>query len=507
MLRHRPHPLAALLLTLSVIATTLIVASPATGALPPGGTFIDDDGNVHEGAIEAIAAAGITRGCTPAGDRFCPDELVTRGQMAAFLRRALDLPATTIDYFDDDRNTTFEDDINRIAAAGITLGCATRRFCPDEHVTRQQMAAFLVRAYGYTDAGTGDYFDDITTSPFVTEINRLATAGITLGCATRRFCPTDPVRRDQMASFLARAEGLDTTAPPPRCPILPADNIWNRRVDDLPVDTRSLQYVSSIGIDDTMHADFGSGVWPPGSTSPIGIPFVEVPAGQPNVTITFTAYGDESDAGPYPIPADAPVEGGPSGDGDRHVLVLDPDACMLYELFYAWPQTDGSWEAASGAVYDLRSNALRPDGWTSADAAGLPILPGLVRYDEVATGAITHAIRFTAPRTRRSHVWPARHDASSSTDPSLPPMGQRFRLKASFDISGFSPDVQVILVALKQYGMILADNGSPWYLSGAPDSRWDNDVLHELGQIPGSAFEAVDVSALMVGPDSGQVSY
>jgi hypothetical protein len=245
-------------------------------------------------------------------------------------------------------------------------------------------------------------------------------------------------------------------------------------------------------------------VWPPGSNSPIGIPYVAVPSGTPAVTITYTAYGDESDPGPFPIPGNAPVEGGTDSDGDRHVIVVDRYRCELFELFYAFPGAGTSWEAASGARYALDSSDLRPDGWTSADAAGLPIFPGLVRYDEVASGRIEHAIRFTAPETQSAHVWPARHDASSNSSLSLPPMGQRFRMKASFDISGYSPQVQVILRAFKEYGIILADNGSAWYISGAPDPRWDNDILGEIKGIPGSAFEAVDVSSWMVDPDSGR---
>lgn len=294
-------------------------------------------------------------------------------------------------------------------------------------------------------------------------------------------------------------------AAPTDCRILPADNIWNTPIDTMPVHPRSDKYVADIGAAATFHADFGSGVWPPNSTSPIGIPFVEVPGDQAQVSVVWTAYGDESDPGPYPIPANAPIEGGPDATGDRHVLVLDTDHCMLYELFSAWPQGDGSWRAANGAVYDLTSNALRPDTWTSADAAGLPILPGLVRYDEVAAGGIEHAIRFTASRTQKAHVWPARHDASSTTDPNVPPMGQRFRLKADFDTTGFSAETRVILEAMQTYGIILADNGAPWYISGAPDERWNNSILHELHDLPGSAFEAVDVSSLMLHPDSGAV--
>jgi hypothetical protein len=284
------------------------------------------------------------------------------------------------------------------------------------------------------------------------------------------------------------------------CAVFPPDNIWNVPIDTLPVDANSSLYVATIGASAHVHPDFGSGLWDGG---PIGIPYTDVPGAQPLVDVSFY-YADESDPGPYPIPPDAPIEGGPDSDGDRHVLVIDRDNCMLYELFDAWPQTDDSWEAGSGAIFDLNSHALRPDGWTSADAAGLPILPGLARYDEVAAGQIRHALRFTAPQTRRAYVWPARHYASDLTGAQYPPMGQRFRLKADFDISGFSPDVQVILQALKTYGMILADNGSAWYISGAPDERWDNDALHELHDVPGSAFEAVDVSSLMIDPDSGQ---
>ena len=286
------------------------------------------------------------------------------------------------------------------------------------------------------------------------------------------------------------------------CTIFPDDNIWNVRVDRLPRDLHSDAYVRTIGLDTHSHADFGSGIWNGG---PIGIPYVAVDESQPGVDVAFE-YADESDPGPYPIPTDAPIEGGPASDGDRHVLVLDRDGCMLYELYDAVPQTDGSWTAGSGAIFNLGQHGLRPAGWTSADAAGLPILPGLVRYEEVAAGEITHALRFTAPETKREYVWPARHFASTLTGDDYPPMGQRFRLRADYDISGFSPEVQVILRGLKTYGMILADNGAPWFISGVPNERWDNDRLRELHQIEGSAFEAVDVSSLMVDADSGQVA-
>ncbi|MDP8217318.1 MAG: discoidin domain-containing protein [Candidatus Theseobacter exili] len=284
--------------------------------------------------------------------------------------------------------------------------------------------------------------------------------------------------------------------------VFPENNIWNTPVDSLPVHTSSYDFVNTIGRDDNLHPDFGSGTW---EKSPIGIPFVEVTGTQTMVPVSFV-WSDESDPGPYPIPPDAPIEGGSASDGDRHVIVLDKDNWKLYEIYNASPQPDDSWEAHSGAVFDLKSNELRSDGWTSADAAGLPIYPGLVKYDEVDSGEVKHAIRFTAQLTRNTHTWPARHDASAFSGNQYPPMGQRFRLKSSFDISGYSQQNQVILTALKKYGMILADNGSNWFISGAPDERWDNELLNELKTITGDNFEAVDVSSLIVDPDSGAVN-
>jgi len=285
------------------------------------------------------------------------------------------------------------------------------------------------------------------------------------------------------------------------CQVFPADNVWNVAIDALPVDANSSAYVATIGGLKPAHPDFGT-VY---NGAPNGIPYAIVPAGQPKVAVAFD-YDDESDPGPYPVPPGAPIEGGPQSDGDRNVLIVDAGACKLYELFAAYPNPEGSWHAGSGAVFDLNGDALRPSTWTSADAAGLPILPGLVRYDEVAAGEITHALRFTAPQTRKAFVWPARHQASSLTGMNFPPMGQRFRLKASYDVSRFGPHVQVILRALKQYGMFLADNGSSWFLSGAPDPRWDDAELHQIAQLTGNDFEAVDESSLMVDPNSARTS-
>ncbi|MDX6398610.1 MAG: hypothetical protein QOJ43_2018 [Gaiellaceae bacterium] len=278
----------------------------------------------------------------------------------------------------------------------------------------------------------------------------------------------------------------------PACPVFPATSPWNQRVDKLPVAPDSARIVAAVGADDHMHADFGSGLWEGG---PIGIPVTVVGKEQPKSRVGFE-YADESDKGPYPIPKNVAVEGGRASDGDRHALIVDRDSCKLYELFALYPTATGGWRAGSGAIFDLRSNRLRPAGWTSADAAGLAILPGLARYEEVARGRIDHALRFTVSRTRRAYVWPARHFASSDTDASLPPMGMRFRLKRSYPTAGFPRQARVVLQALKEYGMIVADNGSDWYVSGAPHAKWSNDQLHTLHRVPGSAFEVIEASSL-----------
>jgi len=273
----------------------------------------------------------------------------------------------------------------------------------------------------------------------------------------------------------------------PNCPVLPASNTWNQRVDRLPVAAGSARIVASIGLEDNLHADFGSGLY---EGRPIGIPITVVRSSQAKKRVAFE-YADESDKGPYPIPANVAIEGGRSSDGDRHALIVDRDACKLYELFALYPTAGGGWRAGSGAIFDLLSNKLRPAGWTSADAAGLPILPGLARYEDVARGRIDHALRFTVQRSRRAYVFPARHFASDLTDPSLPPMGLRVRLKRSYPIAGFPRQARIVLQALKEYGMIVADNGSDWFISGAPHPKWSNDQLHTLGEVPGSAFEVV----------------
>jgi len=276
--------------------------------------------------------------------------------------------------------------------------------------------------------------------------------------------------------------------------LFPPDNPWNHDISSAPVDPNSTRLIAAIGNDGQLHPDFGT-VY---RGAPNGIPYIVVGASQPLVPVNFTAYGDQSDPGPYPVPRNAPIEGGPNSDGDRHVIVIDRDRWKLYEMFGSVPTITGtSWNAKSGAVFDLNSNAVRPEGWTSADAAGMPIFPGLVRYDEVfEQREIRHALRFTVAHTRKAYVYPARHYASYSDDPNLPPMGMRVRLKASFDISKFSPANQVILRALKRYGMFVADNGSNWFLSGAPDPRWSDDDLSRLKIVRGSDFEVVKMGEL-----------
>jgi hypothetical protein len=267
------------------------------------------------------------------------------------------------------------------------------------------------------------------------------------------------------------------------CPIFPANNPLNRDVSRAPIDPNSASYIASVGLSGHLHPDFG--------TNPsYGIPYTVVGSRQPKVPITFTEFGEESEPGPYPIGPNAPIEG--AGEpGDRHVLVLQRGACKLYEL-YSSARRGAGWEAGSGALFNLRSNALRPEGWTSADAAGLPIMPLLVRYPEVSAGRIDHALRVTVARTQRGYIHPATHFASASSDPNLPPMGLRMRLKASFSLAGFHGESLIVLRALKRYGLIVADNGSSWYITGAPDRRWNDEDLEQIKRVPGSAFEAVE---------------
>jgi hypothetical protein len=319
----------------------------------------------------------------------------------------------------------------------------------------------------------------------------LATAVVMTSAVMAGCVPPPPSPPAPAPGGGAKPPATGTATTPPKvagCNIFPANNAWNQDVSKLPVRAGSATYVANITSPGktNLHPDFGG-------DGEYGIPFVVVPANEPKRTINYTAYGDESDPGPFPIPPTAPVEGGPSSDGDRHVLALQQGTCRVYELGRAfWNAGANRWDADVGANWNLASNALRPLGWTSADAAGLSIFAGLVRFDEVAAGEVRHAIRFTAPHTQRAYIFPATHYASSSTDPGLPPMGLRLRLKASFNLAPYHGQSLVILTAMKKYGIILADNGSSWYITGAADPRWDDDDLNQLKSVPGSAFEVVD---------------
>ncbi|MGO9821872.1 MAG: hypothetical protein ACLPTJ_14665 [Solirubrobacteraceae bacterium] len=294
---------------------------------------------------------------------------------------------------------------------------------------------------------------------------------------------------------VAAAPADTTTAAGPQiagCRLFPANNPWNQRVDNLPVAPHSEQILARIGLSEPVHPDFGT-VY---DGAPNGIPITVVSGHVRRVPVRFQ-YASESDGHYYPLPRGVAIEGGPHSTGDRHVIVVDRSTCSDYELFAAYPHDDGlRWTAGSGAIFNLNSDRLRPAGWTSADAAGLPILPGLARYSEVAAGAIDHALRFTAPCTGSRYVYPARHIAPSCSGPYAPPMGLRVRLKASVDIAALPYQARVVATALKRYGMILADNGSPWYISGEPNRHWNNDALHELDRLSGGDFQVVDTRSL-----------
>lgn len=357
------------------------------------------------------------------------------------------------------------------AAAGlIFLGVVVVANHDDDHKAPVLHADSTTTSTVAVDASTTTTAAPLVASPTSTIAVRPATT-------IRRVAPTTTARSSPASSG--------------GCSIFAADNPWNTDISNAPLDANSANYIASIGADDHLQPDFGTFY----DGGPIGIPFTTVGAGQPKVPVSFD-YDDESDPGPYPIPPDAPIEGGPNSDGDRHVLVVDTSACRLYELYDAHKQDNG-WHAGSGAVFDLRSNALRPDYWTSADAAGLPIYPGLVRYAEVQAGAINHALRFTVSRTQKGFIHPATHYASSNTDPNLPPMGLRLRMKAGYSCDGLSREAQVVCAALKRYGMLVADNGSDWFISGEHNPAWDDDALGDIKRIPGAAFEVVHTGTIV----------
>ena len=480
--------------------------------------------------VTALANLGAINGY---GDgTFRPYNTITRGQTMKVLVTALGLSAplpTTPTFQDVPATQPFYLWVEVGAARGVVSGYACGAagepcdagnrpyFRPGNNVNRGQLAKMIVQGRGWTAYAPAEQtFNDVPpSSPYYGYVERVANYTVIAGygCDPNSLCdrcpglyyrPYGTATRAQASKLISLAGpapvATATPVPPPppiTCALFPADNIWNRTITDLPVHPLSAQYIANIGLNDYVHPSFGSGLY---QGDILGLPYVTVTSRQPCVPIQFTAYGSDSDPGPYPVPTYAPVQAGP----DYHVLVVDTGACALYEMFSSVPQANGSWNARSGARWLLGSNALRPNGLTSANAAGLPILPGLVRYDEAATGLIAHALSFTAPTTQNAHLWPARHDASGIADPAYPPMGLRVRLKAGVDISATPPLVHTILQALKDYGMFVSDNGDPWIMGGVPDERWNNDMLRALHDFHGSDFEAVDESGLMIDPNSGQ---
>jgi len=473
--------------------------------------------------INQLYNEGVTGGCSTDPLKYCPDNTVNRAQMAVFLVRVIHgqnftPPAATTIFGDVPASHWANRWINQLYTDGVTGGCSTSPllFCPDAGVSRAQMAVFLLRAVNgknYTPPASGNIFGDVPSNYWAHDwISQFYNAGYTGGCTTSplNFCPNASLSRAQMAVFLLRAIHGTTYSPPAiqlvapsisGCQILPQNNVWNTPVDNLPVHPLSDQWVNTLGRTANFHMHFSSGTYNGG---PIGLPYNVVSgASVTKYNVNFQYYL-QSDPGPYPIPSNPLIEWG----SDAHVLVLDTDNCRLYEL-YEGAYANGQWSAGSGAVWDLSSNALRPNGWTSADAAGLPILPGLVRYDEVASGFIYHALRFSA-RYSNSYIWPARHLTSGTAGvlTSTPPFGARFRLKASYDISGFPPEMQVVLQAMKTYGIILADTQTSdtprWTVQGTPDLRWDQLIVHTMDVLTGNDFEAVDESSMMLDVNSGR---
>lgn len=456
-----------------------------------------------EDSVQALLRAGVPRGRIGIGIGFYGQAFETgQWQGGAWI------PATSGPYVTGPRQAT---DRATIRAADNTLSYANlRRYLHDAAAERWDDLAQVpylsfdpprsVAAPALTPplrTGFVTYEDARSIAAKGAYVREQGLGGVILWTVSQGYLgwlpdgERDPLMKSVRAAFLEPGPlqgDLGPNASLAGEPLLPEDSPWRQDVSTAPVDPESAAILAFIGLDRGLKADFGSGTWNGG---PIGIPYHVVSSAQAKVAIRPTAYGSESDPGPMPVPPEAPVEGGSAASGDRHVLVLDRDSRILYELYRAFPRGDGCWDADSCAVWDLTSNALRPWGWTSADAAGLPLLPGLVRYDEVAAGAIRHAIRFTVPTTRRAYTAPATHWASSTTRPDAPAMGLRVRLKASTDLSGLPPQARVVGEALKRYGMLLADNGSAFYLSGAPDSRWDNAQLATLARLKGSDLEVV----------------
>lgn len=428
---------------------------------------------------------------------FKPDQTVNRAEFTkiivnTFIFHPADAFAKRTSFKDVSPGEWYVPFLEQAVEKGVISGYEDGTFRPTQDISFVEAAKIMVISADFQTSP-----DDTWYKPYVMKLDEFHAIPqsitrfdqkVTRGEMVEMIYRLREQLRDLPSTSYEQLSGTNEGSPAPavtlgspmvgKCPVFPSDNPWNTDISQYPIHPNSEAYIASIG-SSRLHPDFGG-------NGEYGIPYEVVNGSQPKVPLLDIEYEDESDPGPYPIPDNARIEGG----SDHHVLVVDQDNCKLYELFAA-EKVSGGWNAGSAAIFDLLSNELRPDGWTSADAAGLPIFPGLVRYDEAEAGEITHAIRFTAKRTLRGYIHPATHFASSITDPNVPPMGLRVRLKADYDLSGLSGHALVIATAMKKYGMILADNGSNWYFTGAMDTRWDDENLNQLKSIPGSAFEAV----------------
>lgn len=466
---------------------------------------------------------GVMGYLSPSGNplgTFHPDAPITRAELVKMVfqcsKESLSGNASLSDLPADAWFTPY---IEWAVTQGFVDGYSDNTFRPANYVNRAEaMKIILLAKYSAEQISGGSMtFPDVKNSDWFAKYVAFGVSrGFISGYKDNKFHPANNLTRGEAAKIISLVFALKLTdepaptqpttpttpstptTPPPSntnapkiagCQIFPANNPWNQDVSGLSVHSNSANYIASIGSGGHLHPDFGS-------PAEYGIPFVVVDGNSTPKVQVNAEYADESDFGLAPIPANPPIEGTYESDGDRHVLVLDKAACMLYETWSSYFE-DGEWNVGSAAKFDLNSNALRPDGWTSADAAGLPVLPGLVRYDEVKAGSINHAIRMTISQSQRAYIHPATHFASSKTDSNLPPMGLRLRMRADYDLSGLSGDALVIATAMKKYGMIVADNGSNWYFSGESNSAWDDENLNQLKDIPGSAFEAVETGAII----------
>lgn len=497
---------------LVIFATLTFLPAPITTTANTSDFFTDTNGHWSDPYAELLHEKCDLQGFRNAEGKplhqFKPNNYLTRADLVTMMYMCSGISAAEVSinqpFSDVAVNHYFFTAVAIAKAQGWIQGFKDGTFGPYLNVTRDQTLKIVLLSK-YTEEqidkltqGKSEPFYDVSTKDWSWKyVVYAATNNYVKGYKDGGFHPNAPITRGEAAKIIATIYGyieVETVPEPeptpepvagtsPRignCEVFPSDNPWNIDISDYPVHPNSDAYIATMLSNgkDNLHPDFGG-------NGEYGIPFVTVRGDQPRVPLEIE-YESESDPGPYPIPNDVPIEGG----SDRHILVIDTDNCKLYETWDSEYNGSG-WSVGAAAIFDLTSNELRPDGWTSADAAGLPVFAGLIRYDEVKAGAINHAIRFTAKRTQRGYIYPATHFASTITDEDVPPMGLRLRLKADFDLSGYTGDARVVLEALKKYGMILADNGSDWYVTGEMHSGWDDEDIHQLKSVPGSAFEAV----------------